>query len=357
MSMNIGGQAVIEGVMMRSPHRWAVAVRRPDGRIALLDQPWRSWSEKLFFLKWPFFRGGVVLAESMSHGIRALLFSSREALPEDERPKEGEGEGISTTLALVLGLVMAIVLFKFVPHFTVLAIGWAFGINLTPSQVVFHLLDGLIKMIIFVAYVALIGRLQDIRRLYMYHGAEHKVIFSYEREKKLSVESASRQGRLHPRCGTAFLVVVIISSIIVYSLVLPFVPRLSVNPWIHQTLLVVLKILFLFPIAGAAYEFNRFAGRHTEHAALRPLIWPGLAVQRITTSDPTEDQIEVALVSLGAVLRSEERFGQAQPRSGPSPDGGEEPRIFESYRDAAEALWEAPSHDQESPDTKEVQGG
>jgi len=304
--MNIGGQAVIEGVMMRSPHCWTVAVRRPDSTIALYEKPWKSWSEKARFLKWPFFRGGVVLAESLSHGFKALMISSREAYPEEA--EEMKKSGSSTTLALILGIAAAIALFKFLPHFAALGIGWLFGVEFGMDDAAFHILDGVIKMGVFVTYVTVIGRMEEIRRLYMYHGAEHKAIYGFEKAGTISLDTALVSGRLHPRCGTAFLAVVILTSIIVYSIALPFVPPFTQYNILNQVILVFVKVLFLFPIGGFAYEFNRFAGNHSDSAMLRPFIWPGLAIQKITTSEPSSDQVEVALVALGACLRMEQNL-------------------------------------------------
>lgn len=328
--INVGGQAVLEGVMMRSPRGLAVAVRRPGGEIAVKESRWRSLWERLGFLRWPFLRGTVVLIESLMNGMQALNFSAREALPEEERVKEESrsGGGLSVALPMLIGLVFAVALFKMLPHLAATYAGNLFvGRSLTVDEGVYHLIDGVVKVGIFVAYIAGISLLPDIRRVFMYHGAEHMSISTYEAGQELTVANARGKSTLHPRCGTAFIMVVILVFILVAALVFPWLPEWSKpgdgKPWYTHLLVVLFKLPLLIPVAGVAYEFNRFAGKHVDSALLRPLIWPGLAMQLLTTRRPDDDQLEVALVSLETALWRE--------RVGDQADAGDEPLVFDSF--------------------------
>lgn len=330
---NVGGQAVIEGVMMRGPGSLAIAVRRPNGSIALREAPWRSIWNRLKFLRWPFLRGTVVMAEAMVNGMQALSFSAREAAPEEEREQAGQGGGSGLALALpmLLSLVVAVGLFKLLPHLAATHVGTLFrGSPLTVDEVLYHVVDGAVKIAIFVGYVAAIGLMADIRRVFMYHGAEHQAIYTHEAGEELIVENARGKSPLHPRCGTAFLMVVILIFILVAAVLMPLAPEWAKpgegKPWFTHLLLVLLKLPLLLPVAGLAYEFNRFAGRHVDSPWLRPLLWPGLAMQLLTTRKPTDDQLEIALVSLRTALWREAAGKEA--RTGAD---GEEPLVFESF--------------------------
>jgi uncharacterized protein YqhQ len=328
---SVGGQAVIEGVMMRGPGSLAIAVRRPDGAIALKEAPWRSIWNRLRFLRWPFLRGTVVMVEAMINGMQALGFSAREATPEAERAKAGQGGGGAMALPMLLSLVVAVGLFKLLPHLAATHLGTLLGGGpLTVDEVLYHVVDGVVKIAIFVGYVAAIGLLADIRRVFMYHGAEHQAIHTHEAGAALTVENARGKSPLHPRCGTAFLMVVILIFILVAAAAMPFAPEWAKpgagKPWFTHLLLVLLKLPLLLPVAGLAYEFNRFAGRHVDSPWLRPLLWPGLAMQLLTTRKPTDDQLEIALVSLRTALWREAAGQEA--RTGAD---GEDPLVFESF--------------------------
>ena len=311
---NVGGQAVMEGVMMRAPKSMAIAVRRESGQISLKEGVWHSIWDKLTFLRWPFFRGTVVMVEAMINGMQALNFSAEEAMMGTEAESAGKDEnppgkfGIAMTMAI--GLIFAIGLFKFLPHMAASYAGLLIrGTQLTVDDTLYHVVDGVVKLSIFIGYVAVIGLSKDITRVFQYHGAEHMSIYTFEAGEPLVVENAKTKSRLHPRCGTAFIMVVILTFIIVAAMLMPYLPDWAKptpeGPWYRHLILVGLKLPLLIPVAGIAYEFNRFAGKHCDSAWLRPFLWPGLAMQLLTTKQPSDDQLEVALTSLRAVLHRE----------------------------------------------------
>lgn len=334
--LKVGGQAVVEGVMMRSPHSLAVAVRRANGEIVCRESAWRSLWERFRFLRWPFLRGSVVLLESMVNGISALNFSAKVALADEEaekRRKQREESGepgpepadpaagleelqqhqvsdwvVWGTVVFALGL--GITLFVALPHFAVWLGSQLAGRELTVEEFWFHLIVGVVKFLVFIGYIALISLMKDVRRVFMYHGAEHQSIYAYEAGQELTVESARGHRPLHPRCGTTFLIMVIAISILVFSLVFPLILLLVGEPtaigWLNQVIYVGIKLPLLFPIAGLAYEFQRLTSRYMDRWWARLLAWPGMGIQRMTTRPPTDDQLEVALTSLRKVLWREE---------------------------------------------------
>lgn len=306
---SVGGQAVIEGVMMRSPNRFTVAVRRPNGEIVVRDNIWRSIWDKFRFLRWPFLRGTVVMIEAMINGVQALNFSAREGMTDEEKEKEKDNKygSIGAGISIAITVLIAIILFKLLPHIAATYIGEIF-LSRTPTvdDLLYHIVDGLVKVLIFVGYVASIGLIKEIARVFMYHGAEHMAIHTYEADEDLTVENAKSKSPLHLRCGTSFIMVVIILFIAVAAVVMPLFPEWSKpfagGPWHRHIWIVLFKLPLLVPVAGIAYEFNRFAGRHSSSFLVMPLIWPGLAVQYLTTRRPTDDQIEIALVALKTAL-------------------------------------------------------
>lgn len=319
MSLKVGGQAVIEGVMMRTPGSMAIAVRRADGRIELRDEPWIGVSSRLPFLKWPFFRGAVVLGESMHNGMSALAWAAERAdqdlaagegtdatrqEPEVGPAREASKAAIAGTMAFSLALAFG--LFIALPHGVALLGGRVLGIEaLDGTTPLFHAVAGVLKLCILLGYLWAISRVPDIRRVFQYHGAEHKAIYTWEADEPLEVEYATRHTRLHPRCGTSFLFIVILTSIIVFTLAFGAVQLPIANRALHQLALVGLKLPLLFPIAGIAYEFQRLSARFPDSPFIRPLIAPGLWLQRITTQEPDAQQVEVALASLKLALARE----------------------------------------------------
>ncbi len=292
MSTTIGGQAVLEGVMMRGASSWALAVRKPDGEIAELHRPISSPMARHRVFRLPVIRGVIALGESLGIGFRALAISANYAAQE-----EGEDGEVSTELsrgslifAFAIAIGFAVALFKVTPALItswlpIDGTGW------------FVIVEGLIRVSIFILYLSLISLLPDLRRVFQYHGAEHKAINALEAGDELEPERVQGHSLIHPRCGTAFLLWVMVIAIFVFA----FIGQ-PVWYW-----LIASRILLLPVIAGIAYELIRFAGRNSGNRALMALLAPGLWLQRLTTREPTLDQIEVSIRALKQVLRLEER--------------------------------------------------
>jgi uncharacterized protein YqhQ len=306
LHLAVGGQAVLEGVMMRSPHAIAVAVRRPDGSVTLLDEPYRSLTERYPLLKRPFFRGPLILIEAMVTGVKALTFSAQAALQEDDS-KEDEPLGWgSITLTLGGAFLMAFLFFGFLPHWLSGMAGYLVGQPLTPADFSFHVIDGIIKASFILLYIWGISFFPDIRRVFEYHGAEHKSICTFEAGEELTVEKARRHPTAHARCGTSFILVVLLVSILVFTVFFPLFPALTRRGLANNFLQVIIKVGLMFPIAALSYEIIRWGGKHTRHPLAQILLWPGLATQRLTAREPDDSQLEVALAALKAVLAREE---------------------------------------------------
>ena len=286
----IGGQAVLEGVMMRSPSSWAVAVRRPDGAIERVVRDIASPMQKRRVWRLPIVRGVIALGESLAIGFRALAISANVASREENDEGEVQTEISKTTIVVsfVISIGFAVALFKVGPA---LLTDWI-GVKGTGW---FVIVEGLIRVGVLVTYVALIGLLPDLRRVFQYHAAEHKAINALEAGEELTPATVQRYSLIHPRCGTAFLLWVMVVGVFVFALV--------GRP--HWYWLVASRILLLPVIAGIAYELIRFAGKHPRSRALRVLLAPGLWLQRLTTRQPTLDQIEVSINALKDVLERE----------------------------------------------------
>ena len=297
--VSVGGQAVMEGVMMMGPEKIALAVRRPDGKIELRVKPRKYLSKKYPILGWPIIRGVVNFVTQLYVGMKTLTESAEISTGEVEEPSEFEKK-LAKTLhvkpdslmmgaAVALALVMAIGLFFLLPT----AIESLFK-RFIPSRTVTNLLGGLMRMALFLAYVWLVSRLKEIHRVFMYHGAEHKSIFCFESGKPLTVDNAQTFTTYHPRCGTSFIVIVFVISILVFTLL----GSDSANVFARMG-----SRLLLLPLtAGVSYEILKWLGRAEDTPIVRALKWPGLMVQHITTAQPTDDMVEVALVSLKAAL-------------------------------------------------------
>jgi uncharacterized protein YqhQ len=306
--IRVGGQAVIEGIMMRAPRTFTVVVRKPDGQLAVREDRWYSPMEKWPTLSKPLLRGCVVLYEALFNGIQALTYSAQEALGEEEE-KLGPW-ALTGTIALALG--GAILLFVVIPHLATLAIGSLLGTDLGVRSIWFHAIDGIIKVAVFVGYILAISLMQDIRRVFQYHGAEHKSIHAYERGEELTVDNARKYPTLHSRCGTAFLLLVLVLSIFMFTAVFPMLPKdLIENRILTNAFYIFVKILLLMPIAGLSYEIIRL-GDKLNNPVLNLILLPGLWLQRLTTREPTDDQIEVALVALKKTLEREETWGRSE---------------------------------------------
>lgn len=334
----IGGQAVIEGVMMRSPKSLAIAVRRPDGGIVLREEAWLSFGARLPWLRWPLLRGATMLVESLYNGIVALNFSASVAYPEDESAKKeaAKGQG-GLWLTLAISVVFAFGLFKGVPHLSAWGLGRLLGgesgTALPMTSPLFHLADGAIKLALFIGYIALISRMNEVKRLFMYHGAEHKSVHVWEADEPLDVEHARKKSTAHPRCGTSLILLVIATSIVVFAGVLPFVPVVFDHDLAQALLLLVVKIPLLLPIAGLAYEAQRFAARSPRNPLIRAVIAPGMLLQRLTTRAPGDGELEVALAALNkAVWREQQGEVVALPARQASVE------VFESFDAVARTL-------------------
>jgi uncharacterized protein YqhQ len=291
-SAPIGGQAVLEGVMMRGPGHWALAVRKPDGEIAEVQRTIKSLMARHWFWRLPVIRGVIALGESLAIGFRALAISANYAAQEESEDGEVSTELTRGQLLFAFGIAIgfALLLFKVTPA---LLTSWL-PIDDTGAFVV---VEGLIKVAIFVLYLALISLLPDLRRVFQYHAAEHKVINAYEAGEELEPERVQRFSLIHPRCGTAFLLWVMVIAIFVFAF-------FGQPAWYW---LIASRILLLPLIAGLAYELIRFAGKHSENRALMTLLAPGLWLQRLTTRQPSLDQIEVSIRALKEVLTLEGR--------------------------------------------------
>jgi uncharacterized protein YqhQ len=297
MSAPIGGQAVLEGVMMRGPSNWSLAVRKPDGEIAQVNREINSVMARHRFFRLPIIRGIIALGESLAIGFRALAISANYAAQE-----ESDEEEVSTEIgrgalifAFAIAIGFALLLFKVTPA---LVTSWL-PIETTGWFVV---VEGLIRVTLFILYLVLISFLPDLRRVFQYHAAEHKAINAYEAGDELEPGTVQRYSLIHPRCGTAFLLWVMVIAIFVFAF-------FGQPVWYW---LIASRILLLPVIAGIAYELIRFAGKHTDNRFLMTLLAPGLWLQRLTTREPTLDQLEVSIRALKDVLKREGRLDPAE---------------------------------------------
>jgi uncharacterized protein YqhQ len=286
----VGGQAVLEGVMMRGISVWAVAVRRPDGEIEISSEPIRPWATRHRLWRLPVLRGVVALGESLKIGFRALAISANAQLEEDEEGEREEIGGWMWGLTILFSMLLAVGLFFVIPVGLTSLIKDQLG-----SPLLFWLVEGVLRTGIFIAYIAAISRLKDLRRVFEYHGAEHKTISCYEAEDELTPARAKLYSRLHPRCGTSFLLIVMVLAIFVFA-------PIGLPAWYW---LVLSRIVGIPLIAGLSYEVIKWAGKNRRKRWVRAIMWPGLMLQNLTTREPDEEELEVAIASLEAVLARE----------------------------------------------------
>ena len=284
---NIGGQAVIEGVMMRGPKYVAVAVRKADGTIDVDVHPVNSIQDRHPILKKPLIRGVVVLIESLIMGMKALSYSAQVSGDEDE-----EMDDKDMALTIVVSVLLAVGLFIAIPTWSV-----RFLQHWTTNAVTLNLAEGVLRMAIFLAYIAAISSMKDIQRVFQYHGAEHKTIFTYEAGLPLTVENVRKFPRLHPRCGTNFLMIVMCISIFIFAFL----------GWPNLLERILSRVILMPVVAGVSYEIIRFAGRHNDNPWVHKLILPGLLLQKLTTREPADEMIEVAIASVKAVVPMDEK--------------------------------------------------
>jgi uncharacterized protein YqhQ len=286
----VGGQAVLEGVMMRGVTVWAVAMRRPDGEIEIASEPIKPWAQRHRLWRLPVLRGVVALGESLKIGFKALGLSANAQIEEDEDGKKEEIGGWVWGLTIVLSMVLAIGLFFVVPVGLTSLIKDQLG-----SPFLFWLIEGLLRTGIFIGYLVVISQLRDLRRVFEYHGAEHKTISCYEAEDELTPARTKLYSRLHPRCGTSFLLIVMVLAIFVFA-------PIGLPAWYW---LLASRIIGIPLIAGLSYEVIKWAGKNRRKRWVRAVMWPGLMLQNLTTREPDLDQLAVAIASMEAVLARE----------------------------------------------------
>lgn len=279
---SVGGQAVIEGVMMRGPEKVAVAVRQSDGEIVVDVNPVNSIRDKYPILNKPLLRGVVALFESLYDGMKALAYSAQMSGEEDEQMDSKE-----MAMTIAFSIVLAVVLFIIIPTWSM-----RFLHTMTNNPMQLNLAEGCMRMFIFLAYITAISSMDDIQRVFQYHGAEHKTIYTYEAGLPLEVENVRPFSTLHPRCGTNFLMIVMLISMFIFTFL----------GWPNLVERILSRIVLMPVIAGVSYEIIRFAGKHADNAWVHAAIMPGLLLQKLTTREPDDSQIEVAIASLKAVL-------------------------------------------------------
>ena len=295
----VGGQAVLEGVMMRSPHAWAIACRKPSGEISTHSEPLERLSEKHKWMGWPIVRGVITLGHAMTLGFRALRFSANVALdetPANDKGKKLEVSGWMAAINIIFSVGFLIFMYKFLP---LLAATELKRLNpLFGEQIIFNLVDGAIRISLFLLFIWGVSLWRDIHRVYEYHGAEHKTVFAFENGDALDTASVQKYTTYHPRCGTSFLMTVMLISILVYTLipVTTFWARFGV------------RIALLPVIAGVSYEIIRFAAKH-RGSLFALMTAPGLWLQRITTQPPSDQQAECAIIALNHAMTLEKQRG------------------------------------------------
>jgi uncharacterized protein YqhQ len=300
----VGGQAVMEGVMMRAPHSYCVAVRKPNGEIVTEEAPLARVSEKYPIFKLPILRGLGTLGHAMYLGVKALQFSANVALGEEaakagEKPREQkppELNGWMLALPIAFSLLFFLFMYKFVPLFLATELGKA--VPKLDGRFAINMMDGLIRLVLFLAFLTALSRMKDIRRMFQYHGAEHKVVFNFESGQPVTIENAQKFVTFHPRCGTSFLLLVMVLAILVYPLL----------PFDGFAAKLIARIALLPLIVGVSYELIRYAARH-QQGLMATLTAPGLWLQRVTTQPPSDEQAAVAIHALDGAMQLEEAQG------------------------------------------------
>ncbi|MBM4136820.1 MAG: DUF1385 domain-containing protein [Nitrospira sp.] len=287
---NIGGQAVIEGVMMKAPKGWTVAVRGPKGDIHVKRERVKELPR---ILKLPLMRGVIALCQALTIGIKAIEFSASKTYEEEEKPLGPLGISLTIGFALILSIALFILL----PLYATKLLGILFT-SVSKSSFIFNLVDGVIRILIFLAYIVAIGMWKEMRRIFEYHGAEHKVIHAYENGMELTVQNVKHYSPLHPRCGTSFLLIVMVISIFTFS----FIPQ----EWVF-TYKFLSRIILIPVIAGLSFEVLKLSSKMKNNPFISIMIQPGLLLQRLTTREPDDLQVEVAIRAIEEVLRIEEQ--------------------------------------------------
>lgn len=299
----VGGQAVIEGVMMRSPNNITIAVRKPDGKVKVKKKPYRSLVQRKKWLNVPIVRGVINLFEMMAIGSKAINFSANETIEQPPKPKKTKTkknrffETSMFVISFVLAIAFSIFLFKFIPLWITTFLE-SKNHYIEQNYIIFNLIDGFLKTLIFLSYIFLLSLIPSFKRVFEYHGSEHKSIFTYENKLPLEVENAKKQSRFHPRCGTSFILIVFVISILVYTFV-PKQENFSVN--------LAVRLAFLPIIAGISYEYLKLSAKFVKNRFVKALVTPGLWFQRLTTKNPDSKQLEIGLRSLKEALIMEKK--------------------------------------------------
>jgi uncharacterized protein YqhQ len=299
----VGGQAVLEGVMMRSPHAWAIAVRKPSGEMATHSEPLERPSEKHKWMGWPVVRGVMTLGYAMTLGFRALRFSADVALEQiapDRKGKKVEISGWIAAVNIAISVGFFIFTYKFLPLLAATELKRVNPVFANP--ILFNVVDGIIRIVLFLLFIWGVSLMKDIRRVYEYHGAEHKTVFAFENGDPLQTGAVQKYSTYHPRCGTSFLMTVMIFSIVVYIVANAIFPVTTF--WARF----VTRIVLLPVIAGLSYEIIRFAAKH-RGSLFALMTAPGLWLQRITTQPPADDQVQCAIVALDQAMELEKQHG------------------------------------------------
>lgn len=291
---SVGGQALIEGVMMQSKDKRAIAVRKSDGEIVIKKNKIKSWINEKNIDKVPFIRGSFILIETMIEGVKSLNFSSDFFLDEEydafdrfmKKIFKDKANDVAIWFSIILSLILSLGLFILVPTF----IGGVFS-NIIKNNILLNLVEGLARISILFLYIVLVSKNKDIERVFQYHGAEHKSIYCYENDLELTVENARKFGRLHPRCGTNFLFIVMFTSIILFSFF----------GWPNPIVRIIIRIVFVPIVAGISYEIIKFLGKYNNKFT-KIVAYPGMMLQKFTTKEPDDEQLEVALEALKAVI-------------------------------------------------------
>ena len=302
MGLNVGGQAVIEGVMMKSPNYYSIAVRKPDGRITKKTEEYVSLTQKYRVLGLPFFRGIVSMGEMLRLGIKSLTYSANESTDDEE---ETLSEW-AIFVTIFFSMAFAILLFVFIPYM----VPTLMGVSEEETTLLFNTIAGLMKVMIFVGYVYIISHMEDIRRVFQNHGAEHMAVNCYESGEKLTVKNVKKYVTYHPRCGTSFIVIVLLLMIVLFSLIPSLIQALfpsvmEIESFLKNLIFFGIRLMFIPIVAGISYEVLKLSANYRENLLMKAVAYPGKLVQGLTTRQPDDSQIKLAITALKEVLKKE----------------------------------------------------
>ncbi|MFW6013674.1 MAG: DUF1385 domain-containing protein [Candidatus Nanoarchaeia archaeon] len=308
MGLNVGGQAVIEGVMMKSPNYYSVAVRKPDGRITKKTEEYVSLTQRHRLLGLPFFRGIVSMGEMLRLGIKSLTYSANESADEEEETLSEWAIFVTIFFSMAFAVFLFVVIPYMVPTFI--------GVSEEETTLFFNTIAGLIKVLIFVGYVYLISYMEDIRRVFQNHGAEHMAVNCYEAGQKLTIQNVKKYFTYHPRCGTSFIVIVLLLMIVLFSLIPSIIQALfpsvmEIESFLKTLILLGVRLMFIPIVAGISYEILKLSANYRGNLLMKAIAYPGKLVQGLTTRQPDDGQIKVAITALKEVLKKESKKASA----------------------------------------------